>query len=251
MDWEQYQCQITSVEGFVQQIACSLLQHGYRWYVTGVIPEHKDPRRTDRKIIEQYDLAVSRRQRTRLRQHGVAAVQYLRYGHQFAIIATKGRHPFREAHRRQIRDIHTQPLLFEGYSISYRPGGMKPRSDWQNPEIPEQDHRRRAHVRIRQSVYREIRERFLYLAPRRSAAQLAAEFQRVPFEPYSPILGQLNKIRRDVNAVRKPLGYELIDKSAIRYRRRVVKPFASVISESHPNPAHSDEGPEDLHQWRV
>ena len=36
-----YKCETTSIEGFVQQIACSYLRHGYWWYVTGVVPTGK------------------------------------------------------------------------------------------------------------------------------------------------------------------------------------------------------------------
>ena len=42
----QYRSEATSVEGFVQQIACCYLRHGYWFYVTGVVPERKDPRRS-------------------------------------------------------------------------------------------------------------------------------------------------------------------------------------------------------------
>ena len=40
----------TSVEGFVQQLAVAYVQHGYRFYVTGQIPEDKDPEQVDRKL---------------------------------------------------------------------------------------------------------------------------------------------------------------------------------------------------------
>ena len=47
----QYRSEVVSVAGFVQQIACSYLRHGYWWYVTGRIPVGKDADVIDRKLI--------------------------------------------------------------------------------------------------------------------------------------------------------------------------------------------------------
>lgn len=224
----QYRCEVTTVEGFVQQIACSYLQHGYRWYVTGVIPSHKDPKKTDAKITRQYEINIPRRTKSRRKHLGYANIHYIRHEHFFVLIATDGHHVFKQAHRGQLLDIRKIPLLFHGYSISHRPGGFLPKEQWKDPRIPEQDHKRRAHVRIRTTVYKELHAHFLELATHRRAESLRREFWNVPFEPYSPVIGQLHKIRRDVNKVRKQAGYELIDKSAIRYKRRIVRPFESA-----------------------
>lgn len=45
-----YQCEVTTPEGFVQQLAVSYLGNGYWFYVTGDIPEGKDPRKVDAKL---------------------------------------------------------------------------------------------------------------------------------------------------------------------------------------------------------
>ena len=55
----QYRAVATSVEGFVQQIACCYLRHGYWFYVTGQIPAGKDPLLVDAKLIAKYGVAVS------------------------------------------------------------------------------------------------------------------------------------------------------------------------------------------------
>ena len=39
-----YRCEAASIEGFVQQLACNLVNKGYWFYVTGSIPAAKDPR---------------------------------------------------------------------------------------------------------------------------------------------------------------------------------------------------------------
>ncbi len=50
----EYQYEVTSIEGLVQLLACNLLPHGYWFYVTGQIPEGKDPRQIDTKLVEKY-----------------------------------------------------------------------------------------------------------------------------------------------------------------------------------------------------
>lgn len=44
----------TSVAGFIQQLAVAYLTHGYWFYVTGAIPERKDPWRIDAKLLERH-----------------------------------------------------------------------------------------------------------------------------------------------------------------------------------------------------
>ena len=38
-----YRCKAATPESVVQLIAASYLRHGYYWYVTGTIPDGKDP----------------------------------------------------------------------------------------------------------------------------------------------------------------------------------------------------------------
>ncbi len=47
-----YRAEVISLEGFVQQIACCYLRHGYWFYVTGYIPLGKDLHAIDRKHFE-------------------------------------------------------------------------------------------------------------------------------------------------------------------------------------------------------
>lgn len=48
---------------------------------------------------------------------------------------------------------------------------------------------------------------------------------RIPFEPYAPVRRQLLNILRAVNRVRQAAGFESVPVSALRLRRRVVRPF--------------------------
>jgi hypothetical protein len=47
-------CEAKSLEGFVQQLAVGLVSRGYWFYVTGWIPERKDPRAVDEKLGKLY-----------------------------------------------------------------------------------------------------------------------------------------------------------------------------------------------------
>jgi hypothetical protein len=47
----QYRCETTSIAGFVQQVAVSYVANGYWFYVAGCVPQGKDRRALDAKII--------------------------------------------------------------------------------------------------------------------------------------------------------------------------------------------------------
>ena len=72
----QYRAVTTSVEGFVQQIACCYLRHGYWFYVKGRVPDGKLPEAIDQKLIDKWmakkwpthRLAPSKIWRTRFRK---------------------------------------------------------------------------------------------------------------------------------------------------------------------------------------
>jgi hypothetical protein len=236
----QYRAEATSVEGFVQQIACCYLRHGYWFYVTGCIPPNKSRHDVDRKLIEKYCIAVSESTRSRRKHLGQASLQYLRHDRFFVILATKGRHAFFDAEFKSIHDIRFCPLKYGGYSISYRPGGRTRNG--------EPDPRRHAHVEIERRRYLELKSHLLDLAAHRSVENLVLAFYRLPFEPYAPVRRQLLNILRAVNRARKTAGFRPVPVEVIPLRRRIVKPFgdncaldANRESESENVPV-GDEG---------
>lgn len=85
----EYRHEATSVEGFVQQIACCYLPHGFWWYVAGRIPTTKDPVVVDRKLMERYGVLLSKRMRARRKELGLANVHYLRYERFFVLLASR------------------------------------------------------------------------------------------------------------------------------------------------------------------
>ena len=207
-----YRCEAVSVEGFVQQLAVQYVQHGHIFYVVGTIPERKDPRLVDVKLIKRYGIDVSRATRSRRRRADHASVHYLRHGKFFVLIATHGKHGFFEEES-GILDIRETPLCYGGYSISYRRGV---------------DRRWHASVRIAREEYHVLKRRLVATAVALPLGEIADGFWRIRFEPYAPIRRQLFNILRFVNRARKASGLERVPIQVIRMRRRVVKPFGGL-----------------------
>jgi hypothetical protein len=216
----RYRAEVTSVEGFVQQIACCYLRHGYWFYVSGQIPPRKLVGDVDRKLIEKYGIGVSESTRARRKQLGQANLQYLRHQRFFVILATKGEHRFFDEESNSIRDIRRTPLRYGGYAISYRRGG---RTKSGHP-----DAKWHAHVEIERQRYLELKAWFLELAVHRSAEHIGLEFYRLPFEPYAPVRRQMLNILRAVNTARKRAGFQQIPTEVLPLRRRVVRPFGDA-----------------------
>ncbi|MBX3412400.1 MAG: hypothetical protein KF708_06915 [Pirellulales bacterium] len=212
-----------SVIGFVQQLATAYLPHGYWFYVTGTIPPHKDPRAVDAKLLAKYGIAISRSARARRKQAGMANLHYLRHERFFVILATYGQHAFFDEEQRRLRDIRRQPLIYAGYSISYKRGGHRRRSADGKPA--QRDDRWHSRVQIARGVYGDWRAYFVDVATKRSASALAHELRRLPFEPYAPVRQQLLNLLRLVNHARRTAGMDLVSADALRYRRRIVRPF--------------------------
>ena len=200
-----YRCEALSISGFVQQLAVSYLTHGYFFYVTGFIPEGKDPRVIDQKLIEKYGIDRSKWARARQKEAGYANMQYLRHQRFFVLLATHGHHRFFQDEARVIQDARKRPIKFAGYAISVHSG--------------------HAHVRIGQKIYQQLKSYLLSLALHRSGENIEAEFRKLHYEPYAPVRRQLLSILRAVNDRRRSARYEPLRSSCVRLRRRIVRPF--------------------------
>jgi len=206
-----YQYLATSVAGFVQQLAVSYIVNGYYFYVTGQIPESKDPALTDQKIVAQYGVEVSKWTRVRRKAAGQANVQYLRFDRFYAILATHGTNDFFTAEAKRLKDIRRSPIQFMGYSIGCRRargGGNY-----------------HASVRINRDAYKELKIRFTGVAAKRTVEQLYCDLRHLPFEPYAPVRSQLCGLLRAINHCRSLAGLEAVPWEALRLRRNLVQPF--------------------------
>lgn len=221
-----YRFEATSVVGFVQMLASNYLAHGYFFYVTGRVPEGKNPEAIDRKILDKYGIELSAQQRSRRKALGNANLHYLRFQNLFVIVATHGKHLFFEHEANSLRDIRRVPLQFHGYSISVKRGGfLKKEENEQGEELVAKDHRHRVHVLIGKEAYRLLEAELLDLATHRSADKLKWMFWNQPYEPYAPVRRQLLRLLKAVNAKRDAMGFERLPYGCIRYRRQIVMPF--------------------------
>lgn len=222
-----YRCRATSVEGFVQVLACNYLPHGYWFYVAGVIPEGKNPELVDQKLIERYGVAISRQGRVRRKHAGFANIHYVRFQRFWLLLATHGAHHFFESERNNLRDARKVPIQFMGYSISVKRGGHKRKLDPRWPAVP--DSRLRVRVQISREIYRNLKAWFLEIATKPFTDALAEELFKVPFEPYAPVRQQMLNILRLVNRARHAAGLERLSPKNLRFRRQIVKPFGEEV----------------------
>ncbi|RIK66099.1 MAG: hypothetical protein DCC65_10775 [Planctomycetota bacterium] len=174
-----------------------------------MIPERKDPRRIDEKLLEQYDAGLSKWARARRKRAGQANVHYIRHGRFFVLIASRGEHRF-FLNEPNHKDVRRDAIRFGGYSIGYRRG------------VDRQWH---PSVRIHPEEYRRQKAYLLDIACHRSVENLMAEFRGLRFEGYAPVRRQLLNLLRAVNRLRTAADFEPVPVSALRLRRRVVRPF--------------------------
>ena len=202
-----YRCEATNLSDFIRQLAVNYIARGYFFCVKGQIPEHKDPTKTDEKIIGQYGIAISKWTRARQKKQGVAGVQYLRHGREFVIAATHGEHRFFKEEP-TIQDVRRVPLKVSMYSIGYN-------------EVGERGH---VSVRIEREVFKAMKTRLEEQALIFSPEEVHEEIRRLQIDPYAPIRTQVWNILRAVNQRRKLAGQEVISQPAFLFRHKDLAP---------------------------
>lgn len=214
-----YPHRFTNIHVFVQRVADNMVKYGNFKYVTGVIPDHRDPLEVDAKILSKYGIAVSRWTRARRKTKGLACVHYARHQRFFVMFAPdkgRGQSPWHEleewSSERQVRtkgsrilDIRRKPLVHGGYSISFKHCSATGRGH--------------VAVRIHPCEYRALKSYFLHLAKHRSVENLSREFRLFPFEPWAGVRMQRWNIFQAVNAARKRAGFEQVDSKVLRTTR--------------------------------
>lgn len=207
-----YQYEATSGDGFIQQVI-RYVNTGHYFYVTGRIPDKKDPKTVDEKLLARYEIAMPRWQRSRKKQAGIASVHYLRYERFFILLATHGHHRFFDEHADdQVQDCRRNGIKFDNYSIRYRYS----------------QHTGKSHtlVRLDAETYKNLKAYLTDMATQRSKAELEEIFRSVWVQPYRPVREQLLSILRDVNRKRKQRGQPLLDwQAAIPSKRKTRRVF--------------------------
>lgn len=187
----------------VQQLAVALIPKGYFFYSMGYLKEDVDPLAVDEKILLRYDLLRSKFTRYRDAKAGGAKVQYLRCGRFHLLIATRGKHPF--FLNEPFLDIRENPIVYWGYSVSYRGG--------------------QSSVRIHKNTFNRLRAKMIDLALRPLPWWIEFWREKFPFEPYKGTVHQQFIIRKAVNMLRREAGLEEIPFDALRLKRANKKPF--------------------------
>lgn len=218
----RYRCETVSVEGFIQQLAVAYVARGYFFYVTGRIPGTKDRRLVDAKLIDRYQIDLTKWSRARRKQLGRASVQYLRHEDFFVILATHGEHRFFELEGENVRDARRRAIRYAGYAVAFRGGHVQ--------------------VRIDLPQYRLLKAWFEEEATRRGVAALAKAFYDLPFEPYHLVKKQEFGLLRAVNRRRRAAGLPLVPFECIWLKRRPVKPFGEPGSDTNPTASGPQAG---------
>lgn len=213
-----YRAVTTSVEGFVQQIACCYLRHGYWFFVQGRIPNGKCAEMIDQKLITKYGIAISESTRSRRKKAGIANLQYIRHESTFVVLSTKGKHRFFEEEANLIRDIRRVPIRYSGYSISYRPGGRK--------KDGSRDDKWHAHVRIDKPNYLQLQNELVVTALSQSNRSLERRFSRFSKSAYAPVRRQMFALLGIVNRKRVAVEKTPIHLDVIPLKRKIVRPFS-------------------------
>lgn len=148
---------------------------------------------------------ISKFTRARRKKAGLANVHYVRHGRFFVLLATHGQHVFFERERDLFHDARGIPIKYEGYAVGYRAGT--------------------SYVRPDRGTELNLKASFEDCATKRTAASIARQFRRLPFQPYAPVRGQLIETLDCVNRLRRAAGLERVPVTAVRWKRWIVKPF--------------------------
>jgi hypothetical protein len=179
---------------------------GYHFHIWGRVPDDQTGEQLDATMARKHPtiLLSLPAKRQRFKRHGESRLQYLRFQNHWLILATHGYGPFWQSEEKNIRKHegkNARPIIFWGYSLSYRNGKF--------------------HARIRTEELKRLRKFFLDVAARRDLPWWREKLWNLPFEPYAPVLRQVGGLVRRVNKVRQTAGLEKIPESYIRVRRNL------------------------------
>lgn len=200
----------------------NLLNQGYNFFQTGEIGKRVSPSRfseIDRRIVEKYETNISRWERSRRRNAGIATFRYLRLdgGRWWALLATPGRCAVFESEA--FRSVHRNAIYCpEGYTVSKRKSPV--------------DHRYRVSTAISREEYLRLKAQLISDAKRvRDAGCLEEEFRRaMQWNAYARIRRQYLNVLRAVNRERHASGLEALPYGVLPLAKRPVKVYADVLN---------------------
>jgi hypothetical protein len=188
------QCETKTVGDFLYRVAMGGFRFGYVRYAVRDIPDGKDLVVIDRKLIDTYGVTRCRMRRLRERRRGIASVQYVRCGHKFILMATKGDHT---AFSKVCSfDARVSPLHFGGYSVGFSGNTVS--------------------VRVAQDVWQPVYARLIASALRDKQV-VERLISSLPYCRFPGVVAQLRSAERALNQKRQSAGLKPIE--VVRLRR--------------------------------
>ena len=211
MSSQLYRYEVKDIDGFLSQLVRYVANGGHYFYVRVRVPEKKDPQSIAEKLLDKYDIRKPRWQRKRRHLKDTASIHLLQYQELIVMILTKGKHErFYQDHHSQVRDVRRTALKVFGYSVRY--------------SFSEIEKRQKVSIRLDDKTRRKLEAHMLAIASwdsYRDKAALEREFNRLPYQPYEPVFAQLLAIAKKVNKARRRRGFERIEYSCLRFKRRL------------------------------
>ena len=200
------QTEVKTVDAVVQQLVTNYLRNGYVFYVSGFVPNGKDPLLVDKKLSALYETDLSKDARYYRKSIGRSTLHYIRHGQVFWLLARKGEHEFFEREK-NIKDARYSPIIVEKYSVTVNKGG-------------------KVTAKLSRSAYKSLKEKLELMATRQSREKIEKYIFYFPVQPYAGVRLQLKKILKSVNQFRKAAHKEKISPNCIRKYCKMTKVYS-------------------------
>ncbi len=207
-----YPCVAASPQAFIDQLAYAYIVYGYRFYVTGVVPGRLTPTELDVRLIEKFDLDISRNQRSNQRAAGDGSIHYLRRDRFWALISTPARNGNQffiqntepKTGQHLWHDVWTRAITFHGYAVRAPAGKLL--------------------IKVEQREFKRLKNELLELAKFVPAERLTTIIrQRFHYEQYPGVQEQLYRLVECLNQRLKRSGLGRIEFSQLKRGRKVVR----------------------------
>ena len=207
-----YPCVAASPQAFIDQLAYAYIVHGYRFYVTGVVPGRLTPHELDDRLIGKFGLDISRDRRSSHRAAGDGSIHYLRYDRFWVLISTpaiNGNPFFTENTEPKTgehlwHDVWTRAIMFHGYAIRAPAGKLL--------------------IKVERHEFKRLKNELLELAKVVPVERLTTILkQRFRYEQYPGVQEQLYHLVKCLNQRLKRSRLGRIEFSQLKRGRKVMR----------------------------
>lgn len=229
---------------FMLQQIVYLTGKGYYYYFVGLIPEDKasKAKKIDKKIIDKYDIDLSKYQRNRRKQKKLANFYYLRWRNVFVVLHTDG----------DIMDDIKEKMDDEFFDIRVSQKGKNrltiPISNVVSFNVvmhSNKAQKRTVTVVYSNSTFKEFKEDLDEILKYRSLSKLKAYFDRLAYFPaWAGIIKQNKLLLEEVYKLAKKYGLNTKNKRLIKYPKEYpslqefpyqVKTFREIVTKEYSN----------------